>query len=108
MTWLPSPWSVLLNLIFFLRVIRPGKSILHFFREASKGVLENILPNFLKHSDVFEGFFGVEFIIRTYCGLLAETKAAPFILPFVFSPITPKQAVFLSVAIFRNQFMINT
>lgn len=100
MSWLPSPWSVLPNLIFFLRVIRPGKSILIFFREAPKGMLEDILPNLLKHSDVFEGFFGVELIIRTYCGLLGEMKAPPFILPSVLSPITPKQAVFLSVATF--------
>lgn len=101
MTWLPSPWSVLLSLIFFLKVIRPGKSILRFFREAFKGMLEDPLPNFLKHSDMFEGFFSVELIIRTYCGLLIEEmKAPPFILPSVLSPITPKQAVFLSVAIF--------
>lgn len=100
MTWLPSPWSVLLNLIFSLRLIRPGKSILIFFREASVGVLQDILPNFLKHSDIFEGFFGVKLIIRTYCELLWEMEDPAFILPSVRSPTTPKQAVFFSVAIF--------
>lgn len=91
---------MLLNLIFVLRLIRPGKSILFFFRDASEGVLQDILPNFLKHSDMFEGFFGVELIIRTYRGLLGRMKDPPFILPSVRSPTTPKQAVFLSVAIF--------
>lgn len=81
-------------------MIRPGRSILFFFREASEGVLQDILPNSLKYSDMFEGFFVVELIIRTYRGLLGKMKDPPFILPSVRRPITPKQAVFLSVAIF--------
>lgn len=81
--------------------MRPGKSILPFFRGASKDTFEDTLPNCLENRDMLEGFFTVELIIRTYCELLIrEVKDPPFILPFVLSPITPKQAVFLSVAIF--------